>query len=573
MDSLLKDSLTRITTAIKPQKQVIKDFVTEKTFLHGRPFTTVGHEYQELLMEELVDPDIEFVLHKVAQAGASEVIYRILLAFSATIPSYSAALVLPSLEHTREVMKTRIASIIDESPTLKTLKDSKVDSSSLKRFMNGSVIYGLSGSGTSKSTTISRPLRTIVADELQYISMKTLSGMASRQRHQLHKSTIYFSSPRYSNSDIDAEIQLCGHIWQALLKCVRCNHEFIPSFYDHVRVPGFDDPIETLNMRKMDSLNLKLEDSYLECPKCKRNIPHGPPFTNWINASENPNLPKRGMKIGPFDLPNYVTPANLVQDMVRMTDNRSEFDCQFLAIPISSSKHSLDKTQIRFENHDPGALNVFGLDVGKMSYLTIGSLKGGRLYIHHIELLPLKSLREDLPTILKQFRCIAGVIDLMPYSEITSHFVNTIPNTWAAVYQNTLAAAKKLELFALNIKDDEALGTIRLVNINMTPTFDYFADQLLNGLITYKSSPMDKAVGDQLSVMSRQRDYSRGTVGDGSEIIFRWRKPSGKNIIEDHLHHSSIYCTVAAKLISKSRYQTHLPMTTTIRKFRLPQGV
>ena len=567
MNTILNDSLTRITTAIKPQKEVIKEFVTKKTYLHGRLFNTDDHEYQNLLMEELVNPDIQFVLHKVAQAGASEVIYRVLLAFGATIPSYSAALVLPSLEHTREVMKTRIASIIDESPTLRSLKDSKVDSSSLKRMTNGSVIYGLSGSGTSKSTTISRPLRTIVADELQYISMTTLSGMASRQRHQKHKSTIYFSSPRYSDSDIDAEIQLCGHIWQAELRCNRCNHDFFPSYYDDVRIPGFNDELTTLNLQKVNKLDLDLTKSYLECPKCKRKIPYGPPHTHWINVAKHPNLPKRGMKIGPFDLPKFVTTADLVADMVKMDDNRPEFDCQFLAIPISSSKNSLDITQIKFENDDPGTLNVFGLDVGKQSCLTIGSLSEGRVYIHHIEFLPVGSIRKDLPEILRQFRCVAGVIDLMPYSEVAAHFVNTIPNTWAAVYRNTVADAKKLELFNLKIKDDEALGTIRVVNINMTPAFDYFADQILNGLISYKSSPLDKAVKEQLSIMSRQRDYSVGRIDDDEAIVYRWRKPSGKKQ-DDHIHHSSIYCTMAAKLISKSRFQTSLPGTTTIKKFR-----
>ncbi len=525
-------------------------------------------------MEELVNPDVQFVLHKVAQAGASEVIYRILLSYCATIPGFTTALLLPSLVQTSEVIKLRISGIISESPALKALTDWKVDSAAVKRFTNNSIVYGLSGSGTSKGTTISRPIRCIVADELQYINMKTLSSMAARQRHQTHKSTIYFSSPRYANSDIDAEIQLCGHIWEAILKCDRCNHEFFPSFYDDVKLPRFDAPLRSLTLQKVSNLDLDVSTSYLECPACHRPIPFGHPHTRYVNVAENPNLPKRGMKIGPFDLPKFITPADLIKDMVRMED-RNEFDCQFLAQAISASDNSLDITQIKFENHEPGTLNVFGLDIGKMSCLTIGSLIEGQMYIHTVKFLPLKDIRTKLPKILAKFRCVSGVIDLMPYTELTSYFVNTIPNTWAAVYNNSPAAAKRLELFSLKDKQDEAIGNIKVININMTPAFDYFADQISNGLISYKSSEMDKVITDQLSVMFKQRDYSAGRVDDGAEIVYRWRKPQRASGVsrDDHIHHSSLYCTLSAKLLSRSRFSTSLPARSLLSTFKLKNGV
>lgn len=553
---ILQQSLTRITTAIRPQKDVIKKFVTEKTSLLGRPFTTLHHEYQDLLLEELVDPDIQFVCHKIAQAGASEIIYRILMAYAATIPGFSAALVMPSLIQTSETFKIRLAGIIDESPTLKALMDKKVDSASLKRLTNGSCIYGLSGSGTSKSTTISRPIRCIVADELQYISMKTLSSMAARQRHQEHKSTIYFSSPRFKDSDIDLEIQKCGHIWQAILKCNKCNHEFFPNFWDNVKLPGFNNPIRSLTLNKVTNANLNISESYLECPKCNRPIPFGYPHTTWVNTAESPNMPKRGMKIGPFDLPHYIGPKELIADMVRM-DDRNEFKCQFLAEPISARENALDITQIKFENHDPGTLNVFGLDIGKYSCLTIGSILEGRLYIHKIEFLPVKSIRQDLVKLLNEYRCVSGVIDLLPYTELTAHFINTVPNTWAAIYANTIQSARKLELFTLKSKDDEAVGNIKVININMTPAFDSFADQIVNSLITYKSSSADNLILDQLAVMSRQRDY-RGGIGDNIETSFRWMKPNGR--AEDHIHHSSLYCYLAGKLLSKNNIGAGTPI-------------
>jgi len=495
----------------------------------------------------------------------------VLAAYCATIPGFSSSIVYPSLEMAREFMRVRFGGIIESSPTLSSLMDPHIDSSTLKRFQNGSIVYALSGSGTSRSTTISRSLTMLIADELQFISMKTLTAMASRQRHQENKATIYFSSPRYADSDIDSEIQLCGHIWQAILRCERCNHEFFPSFYDDVRIPRFSDPLSTLTTGKASRLDLNLDDTYLECPRCHRSIPYGYPHTHWVNVAETPNLPKRGMRIGPFDLPRFVSCADLVKDMLRM-NNREEFNCQFLALPISHSKNALDITQIQFRHDDSGSLNVFGLDVGKMSCLTIASVSEAGLYIHHTEFLPLKTIREDLPKILSEYRAVAGVIDLLPYTELTAHFVNTIPNTWACIYNNSPAAAKKLELFTLKQKDDPAVGTIKVINCNMTPTFDHFADQISNGLIAYKSSAMDGEITKQLSVMSRQRDYSAGTIDDGSEISYRWRKPNQGRRVNDHIHHSSVMCLLASKLITKNRYSGGLPSGFLVSSFRLQEG-
>jgi hypothetical protein len=278
------------------------------------------------------------------------------------------------------------------------------------------------------------------------------------------------------------------------------------------------------------------------------------------------------MKIGPFDLPQFVTAADLVRDMLRMGD-RNEFCCQFLAIPISHSENSLDITQIRFEHEEPGPVNVFGLDIGKQSCLTIGSVSEGRLYNHYSEFIPLKDIRQRLPEITSHYRCVAGVIDLMPYTELTAHFVNTMPNVWAAVYNNSPAAARKLELFTLKHKVDEAVGNIRVININMTPAFDYFADQIYNGLITYKSSSMDAEITKQLSVMSRQRDYSSGRLEDNQDIVYRWRKPNIAGKVNDHLHHSGIYVSMASKIISKSRFSTPISPSQFVSSFKLRREV
>ena len=563
----LKDSLNRITTAIRPHKDIIRDFVINNTYLNGRKFSTKNHEYQDVILEELTDPDIQFVIHKVAQAGASELIYRVLMAYAATVPGYYAALILPSLAQTSEVIKIRINSIIQESPILSKLRDPNVDSASLKRLKNGSIIYGLSGSGTSKSTVITRPIRTIVVDELARVDMGTVTAMSARQRHQEHKSSIYFSTPLFEGFDIDAELDLCGHLLETILKCTRCGYEFFPSYYDHVRIPGYTDPLTNLTISKVSKLDLDIDEAYLECPKCNRKTEFGYPHTKWVNVAEKPNLPKRGIKIGPFDLPHYVSVPDLVRGMI-MTDDRNEFDQQFLAIPTPASKSALDVSQVRFERQEPGPINVIGLDIGKFSCLTVGSItEHGALYIHHVEFIPLKDLRTRVHAIVKEYRAAAMVVDYLPYTEVSAFFVNTIPNCWASIYKNTTTVAT--EMFTLKSKDDEAVGNIKQITINMTPAFDFFADQVVSGLVTYKSSSMDNEILKQLSVMRKVRDYRSPDVP-----VYKWVKPrkmsggrDGK--AEDHIHHSSVMCLMAQRLLSKNKYAGGIPVSSLLSTFKL----
>jgi len=550
----------------------IKEFIFSHTYLNQRPFSTKHHEYQDKIIEILSDPDVDFVLSKVAQAGASEVIYRVKLSYAYLTPSYYSALILPSLGQVTEVMKVRIAQIIAEAPMLAQAIDPKIDSASLKRLRNGSVLYALSGSKDSKSTAITRPIRDITVDELARVSMKTVTAMSNRQRHQEHKSTTFFSTPLYEGFDISAELDNCGVVWENILSCSRCSHEFFPDFYKDVRIPGYTHPVRTLTVRKIAKSNLNIQEAYLECPRCNRQTLFGYPYTRWVNTAETPNLPKIGMKIGPFDLPKFVSPGDLIKAMVTNQD-RNDFEQQALGIPTSSKNSALDISQLRFESQPPGPVNVFGLDVGKYLWMTIGTVMDARLYIHTIAPIKLKDVRQEFPKIINKFRCIGGVMDLMPETSLARELVMATPGMWAAEYR--VYQKPRPELFTLDVRDDEATGKVKLVSINMSPAFDVFSDMVSSGLLTYRTSEYDQMLLEHLQVMRRVRDAKNSSAG---QTVYKWIKPKKLSIRgasdEDHLHHSSVYCMVASRIVMKDIAQVYMPVdihTVDTRFVRQPE--
>ena len=230
MNPIAESSFARLQAALRPTKSNIQDFILNKTRLHGRPFSLKGHEYQGKIIELLTDPDIDLVVTKPSQTGISEIIYRIVLGWMNYISGFAAAVVFPTRAMSNEAFSTRINPIISDCEPLKAIRNKDVDSNSVKMFLNDSILYALGASANSKNTVINRPIRTVVADELARCDLGIITALRSRQRHQEHRSSVYFSTPLFEDADIDAEMKKCGVIHEQILKCSSCGHYFFPDF-------------------------------------------------------------------------------------------------------------------------------------------------------------------------------------------------------------------------------------------------------------------------------------------------------------------------------------------------------
>lgn len=550
--------LDRIKTALLPDAEGVKKFVLEKTKLNTLPFSLKDHEYQQFILEICSNPDIDLVIQKSSQLGISEVVYRIMLSYMARIPGFSCAIVFPTVSMANEVMKTRISRIIDESEELSSLISKDVDSASVKMFTNGSVLYCLGASAGSKSTLINRPIRFLVVDELARCDLTVIEGLESRQRHQKNKASIAFSTPILEGGDISLEMEKCGVIWEQLLSCSECGGEFFPDFFTHVKLPGFVENIKHLTLKDLDDEALNVDDSYLECPLCKKSTTYYHHQMKWVNTCDKPARRKIGIKLGAFAIPEYVTIPMLVSKYARQTD-KQEFINQDLGIPAVKSDTAMDVSQIQFVDEEAGTLNVWGMDVGNVCSLGIGSVTNGELLIHKIKFIPVKDVKTEVPRIVSEYRCVAGVVDFGPLTPLSVELANSLPNSWTAIY--SVPAAPQPELMKIKVVDDEALGVVKQININKNFYFDYYADQLMSGKIKFRNSEYNSMVKDHHTAMRRVRDVK------SIETRYIWTKPHGSKT-EDHIHHLSIYCSVAARLIERGSVSA-LPLASMVRGFRL----
>ena len=549
--------LDRLRTALTPTAEAIKDFILTKTKLNGRVFTFKNHEYQEKIVDLLADPDIDLVIEKPSQTGISEVIYRVMLARVALIRGFSAAIVFPTRAMSNEVFSTRVNPIIAESPPLQAIRNPDVDSSSVKMFNNNSIIYALGASTTSKSTVINRPIRTIIADELARCDIGVITSMRSRQRHQDHKSSIYFSTPLFEGADIDAEMQKCGVIWEQLLNCRHCRHQFFPDFYENTCLPGYDDDLKRLKQDIIDRLNLDLEEAYLKCPKCGRPAPHEPADFTWVDTSTHPNRPKIGLKLSAYCMPHYVTVPRMVQDMVAYAD-AAEFKNQVLGLPATKAETAMDTTKIVFESGDPGSINVWGLDLGRICHLMIATVTMEKVFVHTRVKIPLKDIRDRLEEEVSRYNCIAGVMDSLPYTDLAVEFINKFPNSWAAAYVDPSVPTP--ELFKLKLHEDSDFGNVRQIQINKNLFFDTYANELMGGRFVFRDGE------DKQEVISHHEGMRRLRNPKYIEFRYMWVKMQGSKTM-DHYHHVGIYTLAAARLMTKASASS-LPLSMMMTSFK-----
>lgn len=551
--------LDRIKTALLPDAEGVKKFVLEKTKLNTLPFSLKDHEYQQFILEVCSNPDIDLVIQKSSQLGISEVVYRILLSYMARIPGFSCAIVFPTAAMSLEVSKTRIARIIEESAELSSLLSKDVDSSAVKMFTNGSVLYCLGASANSRSTVINRPVRNIVCDEVARCDMSIVTALRSRQRHQKHKSSIYFSTPIAENFDISLEMDKCGVIWEQILTCSECGHKFFPDFFSHVKLPGFTEEIKMLKPSHIDDNDdIDIEEAYLECPECKKSTTYHHYQMEWVNTCKFPNRPKVGIKLGAFALPNYVSIANLISDYLAYED-KNEFTNQCLGLPVSKANTTVDTSQIQFVDDEAGTMNVYGLDIGNQCTLSVGSVKDGDILIHTVLFIPIKDIDIILPKYISDYRCVAGVIDYGPNTTLSVRLANTYPNSWCAIYR--VPVEPQLELIKVKVLEDEALGVVRQVTINKNPFFDDHMTKLMAGKIKFKNGDNNALIRDHYSALRRIRDPK------SIETRYIWVKTSGSKT-QDHIAHSCFYLCTAARLIQKGAAMS-LPLSSMVRGFKL----
>lgn len=514
----------------------ISTFITEETFINGSRFSFRGHEYQEYLMQLVENnPGYTFSVTKMSQCGLSEIFYRCVLSIMAIRPATAALLAMPSKQFSQEVLKTRINSIIYESPRLKNILNNNVDSASVKQFHNNSILYALSGSKSSNSNLLNRPISITLCDELDRMDSDIVSGFRSRMTHTPPEKrlVIKISTPTASGIGIDADFSDSREQHTALVVCEHCGHAFEPDFYSDVVLPGYDGDLRLLTKGKL--VNLDVQQAYLQCPECLGDMRTRE--TQWHVEINPKGMPKTiGVKLNPFIAPAFISVPDLVESSLTYTSH-VEFLNQGLGRVADLRDSSIQREDIRFEHRkEQVAQRIFACDMGKLCHAMIGRLHGDTtIHVDEAHVVKLSDIEDFFQDAFSRYAFSAAVMDSQPYSDLAYKFVRKYGRLYSAIYVSPTTPIP--ELFKLSMHDKHG-EVVRQVNINKSPMMDLMANSMRD-FISFEPSPMEGAVVKHLLDMRRVRDYRF------EEMIYQWVKSKQG---EDHFFHTLVYLFTASKL-------------------------
>lgn len=554
MANLWKNHITRLKMGLSAQSHAtISDFLTQHTYLNGQKFSFKGHEYQKKILD---DGERDICIIKSAQLGISEMSARLAIAKCSLVRGFNVIYTLPTYNAAQNFMKTRIDPVIQSSPFLREMVSRDADNVSVKRLGDSYLYSRTAGVDTA---ALSIPCDLLIQDEIDASNPNVLTLYESRLIHSKYKQIIRLSTPTLPNFGIDAFYHKSRrHL--AFCKCVHCNHFFYPEYHNNVRIPGFLDDIDSITARHFANPKFRWAEAFVACPKCGKKADLNSENREWVCENPEDSFVTAGYRISPFDCPDNITAADLVQSSVKFT-RKSDFYNQRLGVPLEDSESSLGlaELQANIVSTPPSGMfsYVMGLDMGSICYATIAAvLPDNVLVIVKVEAIPMHIVVQRRKELERQYKVRMTVVDLNPYGETVWRMQQDSPNVFAGVYTRS----KSVELFKVRDQDEDVekgKSTIKQVNISRDSVFDLIMMLLRNKQILKVSDDLDVTWAQHLTDQKRVREFDTK-----DELVFVWRKSAGN----DHLHHSLLYALIASKMLGvASGCAAPLPLISSFR--------
>lgn len=546
----------RSATTNKLGRRDLADWVERNTTINGRPFSFKGHEFQKRI---LGDESREVVILKPAQVGISEMSMRMAAGLLMVMPgAFRVGYTFPTASFASNYAKTRFAAIVQGSDALRSAISSQdVDSADTKTFGHGKELY-FKGAATGNAA-ISTTLDMLIHDELDFSDSEILGNYSSRIIHSEYKWKVKLSTPTHPGGPIDEAFKASRRWWN-FCRCLHCQHMFVPDYYDHVRIPGFDGHLDEVSRDNLHTL--RYAEAQMLCPACGKPVDLLPEHREWVCENPDDNYIATGYRIQPFDAPTVVTLEDLVVASTSYA-SKARFRQFSLGKPAEDAESGLTEEDLNGAAvelvHSPFTTHQMGIDLGLICHFTIGGLDGeGKLGVVHRERVPLSKFRERYWALKAQYRVTVVVSDIQPYSDLIMGLSSEDANLYGASY----VTRNGLDLFDVKVREedpDAALMGVRQVQVNRNAMFDHILAEYREGRVwTCKGN-------DWELYKAHMQDMKRAsaTLRNG-EFTSVWQKSSKG---QDHYHHSLLYLSVAAMMRGVAS-QTLLTGLVPVSKFK-----
>lgn len=536
LDQPTKDHLDRIRSAVLDAFTLEKlpEWITSRTTLEGTPFSFKDHEYQLRILQ---DTSREINIKKCSQVGISELAVRRTLGILDVLSDIHVIYTLPTSKFAAQFVKTRIDPVIESSEHLRARANPAVSSVEMKQ-IGSSYLYIKGTVGT--SAAISVPASLLVHDEVDFSDQEVLSNYQSRLTHSRYKMKFKLSTPTVPGYGIDAEFKRSRRFFN-FCKCDHCGHQFLPDYFEHVKVPDYDGDLREITKETLHLV--RYQEAEVLCPRCGRAPDLSPEHREWVVENPYEAHVAAGYQISPFDAPKVITPGYLIE---ASTKYKRYID--FINFGLGQCAEDRDNTFTAAELEAlfvPGetpkfASYVIGVDCGLTMHIVIaGVTSDDVMHIVHMERVPLSRFMDRYVELCAQFSFSNGVFDSQPYVDLVMNVQKAHQKIYGAVYVRT----RSTELFTVREREDDPeenkLG-IRLVSVNRNKALDVLMDDLRKQKILVslnKCGHEKEAWVEHLTDMKRVQKFD-----PNDELFFNWEKSNDGN---DHYHHATLYCFIA----------------------------
>lgn len=538
----------RMATTNRLGRKDLARWITQNTYLAGKPYTFKDHKWQERVLAE-ESPEITII--KSAQLGASELSLRMAAALIMTAQgNFSIGYLFPTASFSMTYAKTRFGPICDDSPALRSaLDNSEMNNAEVRSFGHGK---NLLFRGTNSETSgLSHSLDAIFFDEYSFMQQDKAKIYESRLIASKYRIKVKLSTPTWPGDPISTAFANSRR-WSNFCKCSHCGHFFYPSFYDHVRVPGWDKHLDEIVEENLHQTNYL--QAALHCPKCDKVPSMLHDHREWVCENPSDRYVATGFRVAPFDVPAVVTVPYLVQVSTqynRKADFRN-FNLGMTAEDAESGLTESDLDRVGVEMVDsPYTTHVAGFDLGMVCHCVVAGVgSDGKMGIVHYERIPLARFRERYFAIKAKYRVSVICSDQYPYTDLIMSLSADDPNLYGCTY-TTKSGMDIFEVKQREANDMEAIGALRQVSINRSALFDRLLVDVREGRMWVKKTSDWETFKLHAIDMKRVQAQLRN-----GEFMSTWQKSSKG---ADHFWHATGFCWVASRM--RGLAASHAPLT------------
>lgn len=472
---------------------------------------------------------------KPAQIGMTTATMAYLLAAGATQKKFNSIYALPTSNDAQKLVITKLDPLIQGSPEVKRLLDHNVDNNELKKLGNNFIF--IRGS-RSETAALSISADALVADEIDRADEDTLRQFRSRLQASELQIVKQFSTPTIEGVGIAKEAKSSKR-YRHMAKCNCCGNVWLPSYHTDIVIPEYFGDVKEVT--KDTIKDIKWQEAHWKCPSCGKDPQLHPRNLQWVCENPDDNYEAHTYYVTPVTACLVLKPSYLVRTSTEF-NTRSEWANQVLGETSEEENEQItltdiDKAEVDI-SLDSSEMHYFGADMGLLCAVSIGRMtQDGTLIVVHREMVPLSSFDVRRRELIRQYKCVNSVHDVLPYTSEIMRITEEDPNAYGAIF----STGKSPELFTLQEKEEnqeEGKLNLRLLKVNRTVGLDELRDLFKSGKVVMAKTSKSHLFKNHYTSLKRVQQFVK------DELVFQWVKSDG----EDHQMFALLYLLLAIKL-------------------------